>query len=156
MLAIVRPSDWEAPLFLHVLGAMVLVGAVMATVIALLSAWRRSANEEESLSLTRLGFGTLLFVGMPAYLVMRIAGQWLVAEEDIGISFGDEPAWLLTGYVAADPGAGFLVGALGLMFLVLKRPMGRRVLFTKLAGVSASLLLVAYLVALWAMTTKPT
>ena len=43
MLALVRPDSWNFPLFLHVLGAGVLVGAIGATVIIATRApsWRR-------------------------------------------------------------------------------------------------------------------
>ena len=34
MLALIRPDDWNLPLFLHVLGATILVGAMASTAIA--------------------------------------------------------------------------------------------------------------------------
>ena len=38
VLASIRPDSWNFPLFLHVLGAMVLVGAVTAAAVAQLGA----------------------------------------------------------------------------------------------------------------------
>ena len=37
LLAAIRPDSWNFPLFLHILGAMVLVGAVTAAVVAQLT-----------------------------------------------------------------------------------------------------------------------
>ena len=38
--AIVRPDDWNFALFLHVLGAMVMVGALVLALGYLAAAWR--------------------------------------------------------------------------------------------------------------------
>ena len=41
MLAAIRPTGWDFPLFLHVLGAMILVGGLVVAVAMQLLAWRR-------------------------------------------------------------------------------------------------------------------
>ena len=41
MLALVRPDSWNFPLFLHVLGAFVLVGGMAAVATLSIGAWRR-------------------------------------------------------------------------------------------------------------------
>ena len=64
MLALVRPDSWNFPLFLHVLGAGVLVGAVGATVVI---ATRAPA-------LRRLLVRTIGFLVIPAWVLMRFAG----------------------------------------------------------------------------------
>ena len=55
VLAIVRPSAWEFLLFLHVLGAMVMVGALVLAASALMLAWR-----DGNLALVRLGYRVTL------------------------------------------------------------------------------------------------
>jgi hypothetical protein len=139
MLALVRPDSWNFPLFLHVLGAMVLVGAVGATIAIALGApaWRR------------LLVRTIGFLVLPAWVLMRFAGQWIDSKEDVP---GD-PAWL---------GVGFLVGDAGLVLLVVtaliawwgaRRP--GRGWPVKTVAVLSSVYLIALFVAMWAMTTKP-
>lgn len=44
MLAVVRPDSWNLPLFLHVLGAMVLVGTLATAAVALLASSGRTAH----------------------------------------------------------------------------------------------------------------
>ena len=51
MLAVIRPDDWNLPLLLHVLGAMLLVGGLTTAVAAFWLGWRRDAK-----TLSRLGF----------------------------------------------------------------------------------------------------
>src|ERR687895_1159523 len=98
---VLRPDDWDLPLFLHVLGAMILVGALCVVVIALLATWR-TREAEEAAPLRRLGFQALLLGALPSYLLMRIAGEWIASEEDLDES---DPDWLGVGYVIADLGA---------------------------------------------------
>ncbi len=143
MLAIAtRPDSWNFPLFLHVLGATALVGAVAATSIL-------AATSQRWPWLRRVAFRTLIFVVIPAWLVMRVAGQWLDSKEDIP---GD-PTWL---------GIGYIVGDLGLLILIVttligwwstrrpdKRWPGQTV--AALTGVY----LIALLVAMFAMSGKP-
>jgi formate hydrogenlyase subunit 3/multisubunit Na+/H+ antiporter MnhD subunit len=142
MLALVRPDSWNLPLFLHVLGAVTLVGSVAA---AALSAGR----SHESPLLRRVAFWTLASVVLPAWLLMRLAGQWIDSKEDVP---GD-PAWL---------GIGFMVGDIGLVVLLVTAIVGwwstRRVdrrWPARTVTVLASLYLAALLVAMWAMTAKP-
>jgi uncharacterized integral membrane protein len=59
VIAVVRPNDWELPLFLHVLGAMVLVGTLVVAVAALAGEWR-AREARDAAALRRLAFGTLL------------------------------------------------------------------------------------------------
>jgi hypothetical protein len=41
VLAAIRPTGWDFPLFLHVLGAMILVGGLVVAVGMQLFGWRR-------------------------------------------------------------------------------------------------------------------
>ena len=102
MLAAIRPDSSNYPLFLHVLGAMLLVGALVTAVTAQLMGWKRSA-EDGAATYARLAFRTLLFVGIPAYFAMRIGAEWIYSKEHWA-DVPDEPAWLGIGYITADLG----------------------------------------------------
>jgi hypothetical protein len=62
LLADIRPDSWNFPLFLHVLGAMLLVGAVVAAAGALLT----PAGAGNSAGLRRFAFRTLLLGSAPS------------------------------------------------------------------------------------------
>jgi hypothetical protein len=148
--ALLRPDEWNFPLLVHVAGAMVLVGALATVAASLLFAWRR-----DSAALTRLGFRTLLLAAIPAYVVMRVGAEWIASREDAP----DDAAWIGVGYVTADVGALLLLLATilaGIAAWRLRRDtsVGRSVL-GRIAAVITALLVVAYVVAVWAMTTKP-
>jgi hypothetical protein len=153
LLAAIRPDDWNFALLLHVLGAMLLVGGLTTAVTALWLGWRG-----DSLTLPRLGFRSLLLVAFPAWWLMRIAGQWIGSKEGFGDGEND-PAWLAIGYITAEAG-----GLLVLISLVLTgigvRRMGRTEtpgpsVLARIGTVLVTIVLAAYLVAVWAMTTKP-
>ena len=91
------------PLFLHVLGAMTLVGAILAVALVSFVAWRRP----DATILRRTAWTTLVAVALPAYLVMRLAGQWIYSRE--GYSGRGDPTWL---------GVGFGIGDMGLLILL--------------------------------------
>jgi len=139
MLALVRPDSWNFPLFLHVLGAAVLFGALGATVII---ATRAPA-------LRRLLVRTIAFLVLPAWVLMRFAGQWLDSRDDLP----GYPSWL---------GVCFLVGDAGFLLLVITaliacrglRHPERRWPVRAVAAISG-LYLIAVFIAMWAMTTKP-
>jgi Ca2+/Na+ antiporter len=71
VLAAIRPDSWNAALFLHVLGGMVLVGALVAGAVALLA----SSRHEHGARLRRFAFLSLLFAGLPAYIAMFVSGS---------------------------------------------------------------------------------
>ena len=100
MLAAIRPDDVNFPLFLHVFGAMLLVGTLFAVALATVLAWRRP---DDAVGLTRLSLLTLLMGVLPAYILMRVGAQWTESRENFPDDF--EPAWLGIGYVTADAGA---------------------------------------------------
>lgn len=107
MIASSRPF-W--PLFLHVLGAMTLVGAVLT--VALLS-WVAWARPDLGV-LRRATWMTLLAVALPSYLLMRLAGQWIYSKE--GFDGQNDPTWLGVGYGVADMGLLLLLVTLGVAF----------------------------------------
>ena len=155
MLAIVRPAEWNLPLLLHVLGAMLLVGTLLVAVLAFAYGWRRD-DAQQAITLNRLGWWTLLIGVLPSYVLMRIAAQWIYAEE-FGDA-GDDPGWVAIGYITTDLGALLLLIALiaaGIGARRIRRREGTSSALSRVAAVIAGLMLIAYLVAVWAMTVKP-
>ena len=96
LIAAIRPDDWNFPLFVHVLGAMILVGGTLTAAAAL-----AFARGEERL--LRLGYWSLLAVALPGYVLMRIGGQWIYSKEGLDDA-PIEAAWTGIGFVIADPG----------------------------------------------------
>jgi hypothetical protein len=139
MLALVRPDSWNFPLFLHVLGAIVLAGATGATLVIAIRAqsWRR------------LLVRTIGFLVLPAWVLMRFAGQWIDSREDIP----NDPAWLGVGFIVGDAGLLLLVITALIAWWGLRRP--ERHWPVKAVAVISGLYLLALFVAMWAMTTKP-
>ena len=151
VLATIRPNDWEFPLFLHVLGALTLIGALTLTVALLFSVWRGGSAAGVRLALRSLTFGVI-----PAWLVLRVSAEWIADKE--GYADLDEPPdWIGIGYLAGD--AGFLLILISTLLAWLAtrkvRAEGTPTGTVRAAALLISLLLLLNLVALWAMTTKP-
>ena len=152
VLAIISPDSWDLPLFVHILSAMALVGATTLAVASLAAAWRNG-----SLALTRLGYRALLLGVIPAWIVMRLSAQWIVDKEGLEDA---NLAWIDIGFIVAEPILLLVIIATVLAGLAMRRAsrgdsagpsVGARV-----ATGLVSFALLAYLVAVWAMTTKPT
>jgi len=155
MVALIRTSDWETPLFVHVLGAMLLVGGLFVVTASLVLAWR-SENEGDVAALTRFAYRALLFLVLPAFIVMRIGAQWVLHESPWN-SISPDPSWVGMGYVIADIGGIALIVALVLAGIGLRRDASSGgQTRARVVTIVTLLLLAAYLVAIWAMTTKPT
>ena len=101
MLAVIRPDSWNFPLLLHVGGAMILVGALVTASAYMLAAWNRSGPGDQ-LAMNRIAFKTLLIVGIPGFLLMRTAAEWIRDKE--GFGGDDDPAWIGVGYITSDLG----------------------------------------------------
>ena len=141
-----RPDSWNFPLLLHVAGAAVLFGAVAASVVSTLVADRVPQPD----FMRRVAFMSLLIVGLPAYIVMRIGAQWLYSKGFDELE--EDPDWIGIGYIVADLGLLVFVLALALSGVaVWKRHSG----LGKAASILGALLLVAMVVAVWAMGAKP-
>ena len=110
VLGTIRPNDWEFPLFLHVLGATLLFGAIFATAGVSIASWRRPGVP----ALARSAFWTLLTVAIPAWILMRGGAAWIYDKE--GFSGDNDPTWVTVGLVAAEPGLLLLLLALGFAF----------------------------------------
>jgi hypothetical protein len=149
VLASIRPHSWDVPLFLHVLGAMVMVGGFVLAITALASSVRNG-------QVSRLGFRALLYGALPGFIVMRVGAQ-LIYDKEFPNNPSKDPSWVGIGFIVADPTLLFLLIALLLTGLGLRRARrdagGGGLL--RAASVLIALILVADLVAIWAMTTKP-
>jgi hypothetical protein len=148
-LASIRPDSWNFPLFLHVLGAMILVGAVLTGASTL--AFARGDTR-----MLRLGYWSLLAVGLPGYVLMRIGAEWTASREGFNDEGVSTPTWLDTGYLIADAGLlvfviALIVGGIGVYRLKAGKGAG---LLTGTMVLSL-LLLAAFVVAIWAMAGKP-
>lgn len=148
LLAAHRPTDWNFPLFVHVFGAMVLVGGLLAGASIITYA----RGDARSL---RLGYWTLLAVAFPGYIVMRIGAQWIYSKEGLDDAPIDE-AWTGIGFAVADGGALLLLIALILGGIGVRRlRSGKGSGLLKATMAISILLLAAYVVAIWAMSAKP-
>jgi hypothetical protein len=155
-LAVIRPSDVELPLFVHVLGAMLLVGMLLAATTALAMTWRRK-DVGDVAALTRFGLWTIVAGVLPAWIVMRVGAQWVYSEEGWE-DVAEEPGWLGVGYITADAGGLLILVSVVLAIVGLRRGRGAEgssPTLGRIVGVIAVLLLAAYLVAVWAMSAKP-
>ena len=147
MTAAIRPGSWNLPLFVHIGGAMLLVAALVVVAAAMGAAVRRG---DGALELTRVAYRALLLGVLPAYVVMRAGAEWIVSEEGVG-----DASWVGVGYTTADGGLLLVIIAAVLAWRATRggddAPGGAGRAVVVLAGV----LLLAYAVAIWAMTTKP-
>lgn len=147
MIGVLAFSRPEFPLFLHVFAAMILVGAATTAVAAQLAPGVVPGDGDR---MRRFSFRTLLFVALPAYIVMRVGAEWMYSKE-----FGkgnDDPTWIGIGYITADVGALLLLIALitaGIASGKSKHRLG------KASGVIAAIALAGWIVAVWAMSGKP-
>ena len=156
MLSSIRPDDWNLSLFFHVLGAMVMVGSI---VLALAYIW--GADRDRTGAALMRGFRVLVMATIPAYLVMRVFAEVIYEKE-----FGDaetDPSWIGIGYGVAD------LGLLFILFATLTAWLGARRMrraaaegnesaaaaSVRTATVLVSVVLLADVIAIWAMTAKP-
>jgi hypothetical protein len=145
VLAAIRPDDWNFPLFLHVLGAMVLFGAVVLAAVSV------AGNSQAGL---RLGFRSLLLGAIPAWIAMRVSAQWIASKENLLDEDVEAPAWVDIGFITSEGSFLVLIAATVCAGIAARRGVGGglRTATVVLVGIT----IVAYLVATWAMSAKPT
>jgi hypothetical protein len=150
MLASIRPDDVNVALLVHVFGAMVLVGGLVTAAGAGIVGWR-----DETDDLRRFSYKTLLAVGLPGYVLMRVGADWTYLKENLDDA--PDQVWVGIGFITADLGALLLLIALIVGGIGLRRSRtGKGGALLKTSIVIATLLLAAYIVAVWAMGAKPT
>jgi uncharacterized cupredoxin-like copper-binding protein len=150
MFAAIRPAGQDFPLLLHIVGATIVFGALLASASAL-------ALARGEIRLLRLGYYSLLLVALPGWILMRLSGEWIYRKQgwnDLPNQFKDAD-WLRIGFIVADFG--------GILF-VLALIIGGVGVYRLQHGKSASLLqatmfislviALGYVVAVWAMTGK--
>ena len=145
VLAAIRPDDWNFALFLHVLSAMTLFGAVVLAVVSV------AGNSQAGL---RLGFRSLLIGAIPSWIAMRLSAQWIASKENLLDEGVETPAWVDIGFMTSEGSLLFLIAATVCAGIAARRERGGglRTATVVLVGIT----IVAYVVALWAMSTKPT
>ena len=142
VLAAIRPDDWNLPLFVHILGAMVLVGSLGLVLVAL-------AGRD-----IRLAYRSLLLGVVPGWIVMRGAAEWIADKEGVN-DVDPEPDWVGIGYSIADPMLLLIIIATVCAGIAARRQRtGGALRGTALA--LTGIMLAAAVVAIWAMSTKPT
>jgi hypothetical protein len=148
MVASIRPDSWDFPLFVHVAGAMLLVGALVVVVATMGGALRRGDGVEV---LSSLAFRMLLIGVVPAYILMRVSAEWIASKEDVP----DDVDWVGIGYAVGDGGLVLTIIAAIVAWRAARRgPAGPGGLGRAVVVLSVVMLL-AYAVAIWAMTAKP-
>jgi hypothetical protein len=142
VLAAIRPDDWDLPLFAHILGAMLLFGALALVAAAL-------ASRD-----VRLAYRSLLLGVIPGWIVMRAGAQWIASKEGYDDPDVEVPSWVDIGFIISEPMLILIVIATVCAGMASRRERadGLRTAALVLVGIA----LVASVVALWAMTTKPT
>jgi hypothetical protein len=151
LLAAIRPDDWNLPLFLHILGAMVLMGALVLVAASLAGAARGAGSAPA----VRLGFRSLLVAAIPAWIVLRVTAEWLVSEQNLD---EETPGWVDVGYMVSDTSLLLLIAATvcaGIAARRADRGEMRGGGLSRAVIVLVAIALVAYVVAIWAMATKP-
>jgi hypothetical protein len=152
LLGVIRPDDWNLPLFLHVLGAMTLVGALVLVVVSL-----ASARGGDSAAALRLGYRSLLLAAIPGWIVMRVTAQWIASKEGLD-DLDDPPAWVDIGFITSEPTLLLLIAATICAGIAARRSREGGRSFGGLntaALVLVAISLVAYVIAIWAMSAKP-
>jgi hypothetical protein len=142
LLAAIRPDSWGLPVFVHILGAMVLVGALVLVLVAL-------AGRD-----LRLAFRSLLFGVVPGWIVMRGAAEWIADKEKVN-DVHPTPKWVDVGYSIADPMLLLIIVATVCAGIAVRRQR-RGGALRATALVLTGIILIAAVVAIWAMSTKPT
>jgi len=152
VLAAIRPAGQDFPVLLHIVGATVVFGALLASVGSL-------ALARGQIRMFRIGYFSLLFVALPGWILMRLAGEWVYREQgwnDVPAQLQD-PTWLRIGFGVADwGGLLFLVAlAIGGVAVVRMRSGKSGAGLLKVTMSIAVVLAVGYVGAVWAMTGKP-
>jgi plastocyanin len=153
VLAAIRPAGQDFPVLLHIVGATLVFGALLASASSL-------ALARGEVRLLRLGYFSLLLVALPGWILMRLSGEWIYRKQGWNDLPGQlkDAAWLRIGFGVADYGAVLFVVALIVGGVAISRlrkgERGAAGLLKVTMGIAVVLAL-AFVVAVWAMTGKP-
>ena len=136
----------NSALFLHVLGASTLFGGLIVFVTLAVVGRRRP-------DVSRLLFRTWLWLILPAFIVMRVAAEWVLSSEKKDLPGLGDKGWVGVGFFVADFGA-ILLLIIGIASFVAARRGGGGRAATVAVAVGA-LYLIALAVAVFAMSAKP-
>jgi hypothetical protein len=92
----------------------------------------------------------MLFVAIPSWFVMAIGAEWIYSKE-----FGDtddEPAWVGIGFITREGGGLLLVIATICAGIASRKSKSG---LARASGIIAAIALAAWVVAIWAMSAKP-
>ena len=131
-----RTHGIDVALFVHVAGAMILMGGLVTAAAAGIVGWRDTGG-----SLRRLSALTLFAVALHGW-------------DDVPDKL--QPTWLGIGYIKADAGGIILLVALILGGIGVRRARsGGGAGLLKASTVLATILIAVYVVTVWAMGGKP-
>jgi hypothetical protein len=123
------------PLFLHVLGAMTLFGAVLAAVIVAVAGRARATLQS-------------LAVAVPAWAVTIACAYWIASDEGLSNS---NATWIGVGHVVLEPGLIVLLAAIGSAYWWTR---SGKALAGRFAAVLSAVYLALLTVAMLAMSGK--
>jgi hypothetical protein len=144
MVASFCSTSCGTPLFLHVLGAMLLFGTLSTVLLLAVVGSRRPQP-----AFDRATFVVVLAGTLPAWLLMRAGGQWLVSKEHLEHL---DATWINLGFDVGDGGLILLLVTTGLAYLATRRPGGRWPL--RAVALLSALYLVAIVVTWFGMAAK--
>jgi uncharacterized cupredoxin-like copper-binding protein len=152
VLTAIRPAGQDFPVLLHIVGATIVFGALLASVGSIALARGR-------VRLFRIGYFSLLFVALPGWILMRLSGEWIYRKQGWNDVPGQlkDPTWLRIGFGVADWGGLLFLVALvvgGVAVLRMRSGRGGAGLLKGTMSI-AVVLAVGYVGAVWAMTGKP-
>jgi hypothetical protein len=148
LLSAIRPEAEKLPLLLHIVGAMLLFGALLTVAGAL-------GYARGSVALLRLGYYALLAVALPGWIVMFAGAEWIYRREGLADEAIDS-TWVLIGFLVAELGGLVLLAAVILGGVGLRRlRTGKGAILLKTTLILSLVLLAANALAVWAMAGKP-
>ncbi|HLM25953.1 MAG TPA: hypothetical protein VK304_03195 [Thermoleophilaceae bacterium] len=145
-------ADIEGSKFTHVLGAMLLMGALVVVFAASVQAKRGDTP-----FLLRLAFRGLLLGALPAWVLMRVGAQWAYSEGSYDAA-RTEPGWIGFGFITSELGLLLLIAATVVAGLASRRLSRGEASAGALQPWSQGLvgvLIVLYVVTIFAMSAKP-
>ena len=144
-----RADSVDLPLFIHVLSALVLIGAIGLGLFALAGTWRGGSES------WRLAYLAIVWAAIPAWVVLRGTAEWLLEENGLRDA---ELEWIDIGFAVSEPTLLLLILAGVIARVKAKRTAERGDTpgwGGRIASGLVSTALIGLLFALWAMTTKP-